>query len=166
MDSIFKHDEVVLIKELNDKVKNVGDTFEIANVLEDSFVIRNSKSKVAVGVVSYSDFDSHFVKKEERKGWTNWTSMIGFDGNNDCVYRTNFRKVQVKLLTSKIRGEACCSKVNDFDLSFGVHMAYMRALNKAYEKKKIEIENELKEINHEIAENNNIMKRMINSLEV
>lgn len=166
MKSVLKFDEVVLVKELNDKFKNVGEIFEIANILEDSFLLRDSRTKVAIGTISFSDFEKYFVHKENFKGWTPWTSLVGFDGQTDAVYRTNRRKTQVKFLTTKVRGEACCNKVNDFNLTFGIQTAYLRCLNKAQEQKKLKLEKELKEINHEISENNNIMKRMINSLEV
>lgn len=166
MNSVLKFDRVILTKELNDKFKNVGEVFEVANVLEDSFLLRDSRTKVAIGVINFKDFEKYFVHEENFKGWTPWTSLVGFDWQTDAVYRTNRRKTQVKFLTNKVRGEACCNKVNDFNLTFGIQTAYLRALNKAQEQRKIKLEEELKEVNHEIAENNNIMKRMISSLEV
>ena len=166
MNSVLKYDRFILTKELNEKVKNIGECYEVANILESSFILRDARSKVAVGVVDFEDFDNHFVKEDNFKGWTPWQQMIGFDGQTDAYYRTNRRKTQVKFLTAKVRGESCCNKVNDFNLTFGIQTAYIRALNKAHEQKKAKLEKELKEINHEIAENNSIMKRMINSLEV
>ena len=164
MKSVLKFDRVILIRELNDKIKKLGETFEIANVLEDSFVLREAKSKVAVGVVSFEDFEQHFVHEENFKGWTNWTMFTGFDGQNDCMYRTNGKKVQVKFVTDKVRAEACRNKVNDFNLSFGIQLAYLRALNKAKKKKAMEMEEALKVINIEIMDNDNIIQKMINSL--
>lgn len=173
MDTVLKYDKVVLTKELNDKIKNVGDTFEIANVLDDTFLLREEKSKIAVGVISFEDFEKHFVHEENFKGWTKWTPIIDSNGQTDAYYRTNRKKTQVKFLTDKVRGEACCSKINDFDLSFGIKMAYTRCLNKAREKQRFECmaklseyEKKLKFINHDIAENDMTMKRMIASLEV
>ena len=166
MDSTIKYDKVILVKELNDKLKNVGEVFEIANVLDNYFVLRDANSKIAIGTISFEDFERCFVHAENFKGWTDWQQMIGFDGQCDCMYRTNRRKTQVKFLTTKVRGESCCCKGDEFNLSFGVQMAYLRALNKAQEQKKIKLEEELKEVNHEIAENNNIMKRMISKLDV
>ena len=52
METILKFDRVILTKELNDKIKKVGDVFEIANILDNSFLLREAKSRVAVGVVS------------------------------------------------------------------------------------------------------------------
>lgn len=173
MNTVLKYDKVVLTKELNDKIKNVGDTFEITNVLENAFLIREEKTKVAVGTVSFEDFEKHFVHEENFKGWTNWTQLASFNGQSDAFYRTNRKKTQVKFLTDKVRGESCCCKGDEFNLGFGIQMAYLRCLNKVREKQKFECmdklseyEKKLKFINHDIAENHTIMKKMISSLDV
>lgn len=166
MNTTLKFDRVILTKELNGKVKKVGDVFEIANVLDDCFVLREASSKTAVGIVKFEDFDKHFVHEKNFDGWTAWTPFVGFDGQTDVYYRTNRRKVQVKFLTSGVRAEAACHKMDEFNLSFGVQAAYIRCLNKALSKKKTEYETELSRINGEIIDNQNILKRMVNSLDV
>lgn len=165
MDTILKFDRVVLAKELNDKIKRVGDVFEIANIIDNSFLLREAKSKVAVGVISFEDFDKHFVPEENFKGWTRWTPFVGYDGQNDCLYRTNRKKVQVKFVTDKVRSEACCCKDDEFNLSFGIQIAYLRALNKAMAKKSDELQEEMNRLNKEIYENLKIERKMINSLD-
>ena len=166
MDTILKFDRVVLTKELNDKIKKIGDVFEIANILDGSFLLREAKSKVAVGVISFEDFDKHFVSEENFKGWTRWTQFVGYDGQNDCFYRTNHKKVQVKFEKDMVRSEACCSKGDDFNLSFGIQLAYLRCLNKAMAKKSDELQEEMNRLNKEIYENLKIERKMINSLDV
>ena len=173
MNTSLKFDRVVLTKELNENFMQVGEVFEISSVLEDSFLLRNAKSKIAIGVINFEDFEKYFVHEEAFKGWTKWTPIIDSNGQTDAYYRTNRKKTQVKFLTDKVRGEACCSKINDFDLSFGIKMAYARCLNKAREKQRFECmaklseyEKKLKFINHDIAENDMVMRRMIASLEV
>lgn len=174
MDTVLKFDKVILTKELNDKFKKVGEVFEIANILSaddsvnvnnNSFLLRDSKTRVAIGVVSLEDYEKCFVKEKEFSGWTAWTPLTGYDGQTDALYRTNRRKVQVKFLTDKVRAESCCCKEDDFKLFFGVQMAYLRCLNKALLNRKETVEKELKDINSEIAENNQIIKKMISSLE-
>ena len=172
METTLKFDRVILIKELNDKIKKVGEVFEIANVLEDSFLLRESKTKLAVGVISFTDFEKHFVHEQNFRGWTDWTPIIGFNGQSDAVYRTNRKKIQLKFLTNKVRAESCCNNIDDFNLTFGLNLAYLRALNKAYSKKVIEYENELKRcenelkrIDREMIDNERIIKQMVNSLE-
>ena len=173
METVLKFDKVILIKELNEKVKKVGDTFEIANILDGSFLLREARTRVAVGVINFEDFEEHFVKEEDFKcGWTPWTPLTGIHGQTDALYRTNRKKVQVKFLTDKVRAEASCHKMDEFNLFFGVQMAYMRCRNKAMLKRKelllnnMEvIENTLKAIDSDIADNNKTMKKMIKSIE-
>lgn len=173
MNTVLKFDRVVLTKELDDTIKKVGDVFEIANILDNSFLLRDAKSRVALGVVSFEDFEKHFVKEADFKGWTPWTPIIGFDGQSDVLYRTNRRKTQVKFLKDDIRAESCCNKTDDFNLFFGVQVAYRRCMDEALERKKKVYEdklefykNKLSSINEEIANNKSIMKQMINSLEI
>ena len=172
MNTTLKFDRVILTKELNEKMKKVGDCYEIANVLDDSFLLRDGKTRVAIGVVSFEDFEKYFVHERNFKGWTPWVQMIGFDGQNDVYYRTNRKKTQVKFLTSKVRAESCCCKDDEFNLSFGLQMAYLRCLDKALTKKKIEhmkkiaeCESNIAYINRDIADNARMMQKMINSLE-
>lgn len=166
MNSVLKFDRFVLTKELNEKFKKVGDVFEVAIVLDDSFLLRDAKTKVAVGVVNFEDFEKHFTKEDEFVGWTQWTPFVGFYGQTDVFYRTNRKKTQVKFLTDKVRAESCCNKVDDFNLYFGIQIAYLRCLNKALSKRKESLEKQLKHINVEIADNNKAMEKMINSLEI
>lgn len=164
MNTTLKFDRVVLTKELNDKFKQVGEAYEIANILEDSFLLRSAKTRVAIGVVSFQDFEKYFVHENNFKGWTPWTQFVGFDGHSDCFYKTNRKKVRVKFLTDKVMGESCCTKGDDFSLSFGIQLAYLRALNKARERQRVDLEETLMSVEHEIAENNTIIKKMINSI--
>lgn len=164
MNTVLKYERVILIKELDDRIKKVGDVFEIANILDDSFLLREAKSKLAVGVISFEDFDKHFVTEEQFKGWTKWTPFRGFDGQNDVLYRTNRRKVQVKFITDKVRAEACCNRADDFNLFFGVQVAYFRCLNKALTKKANKYREELFKINEEINDNDIAIKNMFATL--
>ena len=164
MNTVVKFDRVILVKEMNDNFKKVGEVFEIANVFDDSFLLRDAKSKLALGVISFEDFERCFIPVENFKGWTSWTPMVGYDGQSDAYYRTNGKKTQVKFLTNKVRGESCRNKDDEFNLYVGINIAYLRCMNKALEKKKTAYEEYLKTIEHDIAENENILKKMINSL--
>ena len=163
METTMKFDRVILVKELNEKFNKIGEVFEIANILDNSFLLRDTKSRLAIGVVSFEDFEKCFVHQENFKGWTNWQPLTGFDGQNDCYYRTNRKKVQIKFITDKVRAESSRHREDDFNLYFGIQLAYLRALNKAYSKKKIMLEEELKKINSEMIDNERIMQKMVNS---
>lgn len=165
MDTILKFDRVVLKKELNEKIKRVGDVFEIANILSDSFVLRDDKTKTALGVVSFEDFDKHFVHESNyNNNWTPWTPILSLAGQTEAMYRTNRRRVQVKFLTDKVKAEACCCRDDDFNLYLGIQIAYSRCYTKALTKRMEEHERKLKEIKCEIKENNRVLKKLINSL--
>lgn len=166
METALKFDRVILVKELNEKFNKIGEAFEIANVLDNSFLLRDSKTRTAIGVVSFEDFEKCFVHEVNFKGWTQWTPFTGFDGQTDAYYRTNRRKTQVKFLTNNVRAESCLNVKDgdEFSLYFGIQFAYLRALNKANLAKAAKYEEELKRINLEIADNEKIIKRMINSL--
>jgi hypothetical protein len=166
MKTVLKLEKVILVKELNDKFRKIGESYEIANILEDSFLLRDANTKVAIGVVSFTDFEKHFVHEENFKGWTSWQHFNGYDKQNDCIYRTNGKRVQVKFLTDKVRAESCCHKNNEFNLTFGIQTAYLRCLNKALAKKKMRYEEELKKLEIEITDNERIIWKMINSLPV
>ena len=164
MDTVFKFSRVILTKELNEKFREVGKLFEVAVVLDDAFILRDAGTKVALGVVSFKDFDNHFVVEKNFKGWTPWTGMIGFDGQNDILYRTNRKKVQMKFLTDEVRSEACCHREDEFDIYLGLQIAYLRCCNKVLKKQKDKYEEELRKINIKITDNNRVVEDMIKSL--
>ena len=172
MDTTIKFERVVLVKELNDKFCKVGEVYEIANILNyNSFLLRDAKTRIAIGTISFDDFERCFVHEENYKGWTPWIQFTGFDGQNDCFYKTNRKDVKVKFLTDKVRAGSFLHKDdNEFSLSFGLQMAYLRCLNKALEKEKttheeelVRHETELMRINGEIADNERTIQKMISS---
>ena len=162
----LKYDRVILTKELNEKFCKVGEIFEVANILDDNtFLLRDAKTKLAIGVISYKELGQYFVHELNYKGWSQWTPLVGFDGQSDVFYRSNKKKVQVKFITDKVRAESSRHKEDEFNLYFGIRLAYLRALNKAYSKKKAMLEEELKEIDREMIDNERTMQKMVNALE-
>lgn len=161
METTLKFDKVVLVKELNDKFRKVGETFEIANVFDNSFLLRDSKTRIALGVISFEDFEKCFAKKEDLKGWTSWTQLAGVDGRTDAFYRTNGRRVEVKFVTDKVRGTACCCVEDEFNLFFGIQIAYYRCENKALAKKAKEYEEKLLKAFDEIEYNESVINNMV-----
>lgn len=164
MESTIKFDKVVLVKELNEKFCKIGEVYEVANILENAFLLRDAKTKVAIGVVNFADFERCFVHEKNFTGWTKWQHFTGVDGQTDCFYKTNGKDVEVKFVTDKVRAKSYLHKTDEFNLTFGLNLTYLRTRNKALEKKKIEYEEELKKINKEIADNNRTIEKMIGSL--
>ncbi len=58
MFNVLKGDVVTLIRAMGD-LKLVGETFEVANVTETAIVLRDIKTKIAVGAVNIDDFDEY-----------------------------------------------------------------------------------------------------------
>lgn len=95
--------------------------------------------------------------------WTKWMPLTDLNGQTDAFYRSNGKKTQVRFLTSGVRAECCCCKDDEFDLSFGIQLAYLRCLTKARTKQRIELEGKLNMVEHEIAQNLTTIKKMVNS---
>lgn len=166
METILKYDRYTLVKELGDRFSKVGECFEVANILNgESFLMRDAITKTAIGVVSFDDFEKHFVKEDERKGWTDWQKFVGGYGENNVVYRSNGKKVQVRGLTDKVTAEACCCKDDAFNLTRGIYIAYTRYLIKSLTKEREKFEERVKEINSMIAENETTLKKMLNNMD-
>lgn len=162
METVLKFDRVVLAKELNERFRQVGEVYEVASVLDNSFVLRDARTRVAVGVVTFEDFERCFSKEEKLSTWTPWTHLAGVDGRTDAFYRSNGRRVEVKFVTDKIRATSCCHADDEFNLFFGIQIAYYRAENKALVKKAKEYEEKLARTIDEITYNKGIIKNMVN----
>jgi hypothetical protein len=95
------------------------------------------------------------MKTEQKQSkWTDWTEID--DNRMFGMYKTNGKKIRVKLSDDFV-GESCCSKYDVFNLDFGIRMAYLRCLVKVWNKKKVDIDEEIAMINADI-------KEMIDSL--
>ena len=146
--SIMRGDKVVLIKE-HAKMKMVGATVEVGNITETSVVLRNPITKVAIAAVSIDEFYDYF--KHELNNWTSWTELMIIDGIYSQTigwYRTNYKKVQVKL-NNGVRAEATCNKTDQFNLYLGVNLAINRCNRKTLEKLIADTKSQLKEMKTE-----------------
>ena len=164
--SILKGDRVVLIKEYSQKLKTVGETYEIASLTDTFAVLRDVNSKVALGVVNHGEFEEYFKLESDVKksgGWTPWTKFDVDDGMA-AFYRTNYRKVEVSYCNTRATA-SCNLGENEFNLFFGIRIAYLRCLNKILKKRREEIHKEEKEIESELKDNTVLINRMIASLE-
>lgn len=166
--SVLKYDRVVLIKEFG-KLRTVGEVYEIANITEETFILRDARTKIAVAVIDIKDFEEYFRKEDEVKTWTPWT-VFNVDDGRVAFYRTNRRKVEVKY--DGFKSTAYCSKGDEFNLHFGISLAYRRCLikqsvklKKNTEENKKACEALLEHLDSAIKDNKTFIKRMINSLD-
>ena len=134
--SVFRNDKVVLLKEYNE-LKQVGNTYEVGGITESAIVLREVKTKTAVAAVAIEEFDNYFIKVENiNNKFTPWTKFVDPTGDLIGFYRTNHKRVQVKLPVKYdngyIRAEASCNDGDEFSLYFGIQLAYARATDKFY----------------------------------
>ena len=169
--NIMRNDKVVLVKGMNG-FKKVGESYEVANITDTKIILRDVTSKVAIGAVDIDAFEAHFKKAEEVTGWLPWESMVDRAGNVIAHYRTNGKKVQVRT-PDGYRAETTCNKGDDFNLFFGIQLAYSRCLMKSLNDEEIslmeaieDLESELNDIRSAQSETKHTIKMMINSLEL
>lgn len=160
---ILRNDKVVLVKEMGE-LKIVGETFEVANVTETAVVLRDAKSKIAVGAVDISVFDQYFKKPEVVKGWTPWQRLVDQIGNTIAFYRTNQKKVQVRT-TNDIRAEATCNKCDEFNLAFGIRLAMTRCEIKMLNSIHSEYAEVMERLSRDIKEKEDMVHRLIKSID-
>lgn len=128
---------------------SVGGEYEVANITDNGgIVLRRVIDRVAVGVVPFDKFFDHFDKPEEFTGWTDWMPFVRTIDDHPFVvgsFRTNFKKVQVKLIDGT-RGESSCNtKIDKFDFNIGLRIAYLRCEEKFWNKNLVAEEAELNE---------------------
>lgn len=160
---ILRNDKVILTKAMGN-LQIVGETFEVANVTETAVVLRDARSKIAVGAVNIADFEQYFKKPEEVNGWTPWQRLIDNTGNTIAFYRTNQKKVQVRT-ADDVRAEATCNKCDEFNLAFGIRLAMTRCEIKMLKHIYSEYEDVMKRISGDIKMNEDIIRKMVKSLE-
>lgn len=125
---ISKNDRVVLIRECG-KLDKLGVEYEIGDINESYIIIRNVTSKVAVAAVKVNEFDQYFSKRDQMEKWTEWKPLAASLGEGEYLFRTKGNKVEVKTV-DRITGRATCHKDDEFVLSIGLNLAYLRCKNK------------------------------------
>lgn len=161
--NIMRNDKVVLTKVMGN-FQVVGETFEVANVTETAVVLRNERTRVAVGAIDIDMFDQYFKKPEEAKGWTDWQRLVDQRGNTIAFYRTNWKKVQVRSIDG-VRAEATCNKCDEFNLYFGLSIAMKRCELKELKSIRVDYEEAMKKLNNDITVIDNAIRNMIDSLD-
>ena len=115
---------------------NVGHTFEVTSSSDD--LIITFRCEYGIGMMEYDEFKKYFTEKEI---WSDWECH----DPTGAWYRVKGRKVQVMCTEFGFisRATAKCSPCDDFDLDFGIKLAYHRAslknlmresLRRSYEK--------------------------------
>lgn len=124
---IVKGDKVVMTNPM-ERLNLVGETLEVANINEDGTVIlRDRKTKIALCAVDANDFYKYFAKADSYKKWTKWNTIKNSDDEVMAYYKTNQKKVIVKLPEGVSAMASCNEKHGEvFNLGTGIYIAYKR----------------------------------------
>ena len=177
--NIVKGDKLVLIREM-DRLKTIGQMYEVANITDTNVVLRDATTKIAVCSVEFNVIDSYFAKKEDANGWTEWTRITDPDGSMIAEYRTNFKHVEVRIPNDMlgypngkaIRSTAMCSQGDEFNLAFGIRLAYIRCEQKYLRNEVSEIDSVIESLEKDksdcesrIVNNKSIIKKLLAQLD-
>lgn len=163
--TVLRGDKVVLTKTYG-KMNQIGNVFEVADFSDKAIVIRDAISRVAIGAIDVNDFPDYFTKKEEVENkWTDWNRMIDPFGNTVGLYRTNYKKVQVRTPNGYKAEASCNTKSDEFNLGFGINLAFIRCHQKFLNDSLDNYESAINDIRTEIANNKVTIKNMLHSLE-
>ena len=132
---VVRCDKFVLKKELG-KLNQIGEVYEIANIVEDYYVLREEKTKIAVATINILELNEYFKPYTPKTNWTKWTPIIDVNGKMIGEYKTNRKKVLFKC--GNYKAEASCNTMDEFNLSTGINIAYTRVLLKKYKEMNIE----------------------------
>lgn len=163
--NIIKNDKVILKKQFGD-LNKIGQAYEVANITDTQIVLREIKSKIAVAAIDFAALEEYFQKSDSTKSaWTNWTRLVDEQERVIAWYRTNQKKVQVKT-EGGYRSEASCNRNEDeFDLHFGIRLAFLRLRKKFLNNYLREVQNVVVNIAEEQKQIDKAMNSMIDSLD-
>ena len=132
---IIKGSKIELAKPMG-VFANVGEVCEVTDVVEGG-IISFRFGGCHLGCMSYDEYQKYFVDYVEpvkiKREWTKWneteTDHYTLEGEYRCLtilYRSNDKKVEVKLSGSELKASSCCNKVDEFDLDKGIDLAIAR----------------------------------------
>lgn len=157
--TLFVGDSLVLITPY-ECLQNIGITYEVADIRAGLVILKDPISRRAICGIPIETIFDYFKKPENVRKWTSWSVMTDDRGNVIGYYRTNGRKVQYRALDG-VRSEACCHRMDQFNIGFGLRLAYLRADAKRVIAKMDEIDKEMTECKSKLSSINQEQKHMI-----
>lgn len=167
--NVILGDKVMMIKGM-ESMCLVGEMFEVIGITENSIVLGREVDGVAVCAADINTFDQHFAKPKEMNVWTKWQALYDDNYNIYAWYRVRpvKGKVEVKVrfggTGTFIRKTATCSQGDEFDLEFGVGLAYNRCMKEAFRRNANVMRESMEYYNSLLVDNKNKTNEMISSL--
>lgn len=160
--TIFVGDKLMLLRPYGD-LQNVGSDYMVADIRAGLIILKDPVTRRAVCGISIEELFNYFVKADEHQGWTSWSILTDYLGNAIGHFRTNRKKVQVRMWDG-VKAEACCHRVDNFDLAFGLRLAYLRADAKRVMKAMDELDKQMNEYCAQLSSIGQEQKHMMASL--
>lgn len=162
--NIIKNDKVILKKQFGD-LNKIGQAYEVANITDTQIVLREIKSKIAVAAIDFEALEEYFQKSDSTKSaWTNWIRLVDEHKNVIAWYKTNNKRVKVRMGLYCSESTCNCNE-DEFDLFFGIRLAYLRCRKKFLNKHLKEIQDKITNIVEEQKQIDKEMNSMIDSLD-
>ncbi|HBE8485770.1 hypothetical protein RHI49_19795 [Clostridioides difficile] len=124
---LIERTKIRLMKEIQGfEMLKIGDIFVITSVGNNGAI--HFKTNYGMGFMNYSELKKYFevaieTKKKEHI-WSEWRTATVFGTNKTCTYRTNGKKVEVRM--GDFKASATCHDSDEFELNKGVELCLAR----------------------------------------
>ncbi|HGM3507372.1 TPA: hypothetical protein ACKOR7_001948 [Clostridioides difficile] len=119
--------KIKLMKEIQGfRMLEIGDIFVITSVGNNGAI--HFKTDYGMGFMNYSELKKYFevaieTKKKEHI-WSEWRTATVFGTNKTYKYRTNGKKVEVRM--GDFKASATCHDSDEFDFNKGIKLCLAR----------------------------------------
>ncbi|EII6832878.1 TPA: hypothetical protein KPG21_000479 [Clostridioides difficile] len=143
---LIEETKIRLMKEIQGfEMLKIGDIFVITSMGSNGDI--HFKTDYGMGFMNYSELKKYFevaieTKKKEHI-WSEWKTTTVLETNKTCKYRTNGKKVEVRM--GDFKASATCHGSDEFDCNKGIKLCLAR----------IEVKKAKKQVNLILDEINN-----------
>ncbi|HBF8685590.1 TPA: hypothetical protein KO123_002297 [Clostridioides difficile] len=119
--------KIRLMKEIQGfEMLKIGDIFVITSVGNNGAI--HFKTDYGMGFMNYSELKKYFEVAIETKKkediWSEWRTTTALGTNETCKYRTNGKKVEVRM--GDFKASATCHDSDEFDFNKGIKLCLAR----------------------------------------
>lgn len=166
--NVILGDKVMMIRGM-ERMNMVGEMFEVSGITDNSIVLSREVDGVAVCAADVNTFDKYFVKPKEANVWSDWYELYDDSFNVYAWYRVRPAKgkVEVKIRFGNecmIRKTSTCSQGDEFNLEFGIRLAYNRCMKESHKRNAAIMEESLAYYKSLLVDNKNKTNEIIAAL--